>query len=167
MQRLEHDLPRAAAALLLNGGLGVDKMVAQELDEGIDVLCCNAGIMAIHDEATKDGYDVQMQVNHLSHFLLAKELMPLLEKAAAKRHRARIITHSSSARFSPANMSGKLAAKYFGKNGGDLGGDGGWGRWMRYHQTKLANAVFAAELDRRLRAHQGRHLALRERHGNE
>ena len=39
-------------------------------DEGIDVLCCNAGIMAIHDEATKDGYDVQMQVNHLSHFLL-------------------------------------------------------------------------------------------------
>ena len=39
MQRLEHELPRAAAAyVLLNGGLGVDKMGAQELDEGIDVL---------------------------------------------------------------------------------------------------------------------------------
>ena len=57
-------------------------------------------------------------------------------------------------------MSGKLAAKYFGKNGGNLGGDGGWGRWMRYHQTKLANAVFAAELDRRLRARGSKVMAL-------
>ena len=29
---------------------------------GIDVLCCNAGVMALADLATKDGYDVQMQV---------------------------------------------------------------------------------------------------------
>lgn len=29
---------------------------------GIDVLCCNAGVMALADVATKDGYDVQMQV---------------------------------------------------------------------------------------------------------
>jgi NAD(P)-dependent dehydrogenase (short-subunit alcohol dehydrogenase family) len=115
--------------------------------------------MAIHDEATKDGYDSQMQVNQLSHFLLTKELMPLLEKAAEQRHRSRVVMHSSSARFNHFNLGGKLGAKYFGKNGGNLGGDGG-ARWQRYHQTKLANAVFTAELDRRLRAKGSKVMAL-------
>jgi NAD(P)-dependent dehydrogenase (short-subunit alcohol dehydrogenase family) len=54
-------------------------------EQGLDVLCCNAGVMALRDAATADGHDVQMQTNHLSHFLLAKELQPLLEKAAALR----------------------------------------------------------------------------------
>ena len=39
--------------------------------------------MALADTATPDGYDVQMQTNHLSHFLLTKELFPQLAKAAA------------------------------------------------------------------------------------
>jgi NAD(P)-dependent dehydrogenase (short-subunit alcohol dehydrogenase family) len=67
--------------------------------------------------------------------------------------------HSSSARFHHFNLGGKLGAKYFGKNGGNLGGDGG-ARWQRYHQTKLANAVFTAELDRRLRAKGSKVMAL-------
>lgn len=37
----------------------------------VDVLCNNAGVMALPDKATKDGYDVQMQTNHLSHFYCA------------------------------------------------------------------------------------------------
>ena len=41
-------------------------------ESGLDVLCNNAGVMAIEDKATKDGFDVQMQTNHLSHFLLTK-----------------------------------------------------------------------------------------------
>ena len=40
--------------------------------EGLDVLCNNAGVMALEDLATEDGFDVQMQTNHLSHFLLTK-----------------------------------------------------------------------------------------------
>ena len=47
----------------------------------IDVLCNNAGVMALEDLATKDGYDIQMQTNCLSHFLLTKELFPLLKKS--------------------------------------------------------------------------------------
>ena len=84
------------------------------------------------------GYDTQMQTNHLSHFLLTKELFPLLEKAAKARGEART-KHSSGARKFP---SSSLQAKYLGKNGGNLGGNGnsmlfGGGRWQRYHQVPL------------------------------
>ena len=46
----------------------------------LDVLCNNAGVMALPDQATKDGYDVQMQTNAIAPFLLTKELFPLLRK---------------------------------------------------------------------------------------
>ena len=44
--------------------------VADACPDGIDVLANNAGVLACPDVATKDGFDIQMQVNHLSHFLL-------------------------------------------------------------------------------------------------
>lgn len=50
--------------------------VAGLCPEGVDVLCNNAGVMALPDQATGDGFDVQMQTNHLSHFLLTRELWP-------------------------------------------------------------------------------------------
>ena len=81
-----------------------------------------------------------MQTNHLSHFLLTKELLPLLNKAAAGKGEARIVNHSSGARKFP---SGPLDTKYLGKNGGNLGGNGnsmlfGGARWQRYHQVRSA-----------------------------
>lgn len=56
------------------------KTIAKKYD-AIDVLCNNAGIMAMEEKATKDGFDVQTQTNHLSHFLLTRELLPSLKKA--------------------------------------------------------------------------------------
>ncbi|CAE7515263.1 unnamed protein product, partial [Symbiodinium necroappetens] len=131
-------------------------------EKGIDILCNTAGVMALADEATKDSYDVQMQTNHLSHSLLTKELYPLLEKAAGQRGDARIVNHSSGARKFPSTP---LDAKYLGKNGGNLGGNGnsvffGGGRFQRYHQSKLANAVFTLALDERLRAKNSKVKAL-------
>jgi NAD(P)-dependent dehydrogenase (short-subunit alcohol dehydrogenase family) len=119
---------------------------------GVDVLICNAGVMALADQATKDGYDVQMQTNHLSHFLLTRELLPLLHTASELRGEARVVSHSSLAR-----NGAKLEAKYFGPNGGNLGGDGasmlfGGARWVRYHHTKLANVVFTKALHDRLQS---------------
>ena len=104
----------------------------------IDVLVNNAGVMALKDQATTDGYDIQMQTNVISHFLITKELFPLLRKS----EEARIVNHTSMAR-----LGGPLVMDYFEKNGGNLGGDdteeenlGFQGpRWERYHQTKLAN----------------------------
>lgn len=119
----------------------------------IDVLCNNAGVMALEDVATKNGYDIQIQTNHLSHFLLIKEVMPLLKRAVELRGSARIAHHSSGARNYPAKP---LESKYFEKNGGNLGGNGssmfmGGARWQRYHQTKLANAVITEALNEKLK----------------
>ena len=120
--------------------------------DGIYALINNAGIMAMPDKATEDGFDTQMQTNHLSHFLLTRELFSLLEKGAETHGDARIVNHSSIARKGVP----KLEAKYLEKNGGNLGGDSSnmmWGgRWKRYGQTKLANAAFTAALHEKLTA---------------
>mmetsp|Transcript_6739 Transcript_6739/g.16908 ORF Transcript_6739/g.16908 Transcript_6739/m.16908 type:complete len:368 (+) Transcript_6739:310-1413(+) len=124
-------------------------------ETGIYCVCWNAGIMATPDKATTDGYDTQMQTNHLSHFLLTAELFPLIEKYATSNGDARIVSHSSGARhMTPDNC---LERKYFEKNGGNLGGDemtGGFsgGPFLRYFQSKLANAVFTQALHQKLLA---------------
>ena len=122
--------------------------------EHIDVLANNAGVMAFPDEATEDSFDIQIQTNHLSHFLLTNLLFPRLVTASEIHGEARIVNHSSLAR-----NGGKLKEQYFSKHsGGNLGGNGaamigccGSGaRWTRYHHSKLANSVFTQALHRRL-----------------
>ena len=128
------DAARAALGELSPAGVFVDvvcdlqsfdsvrvaaERVVELCPEGLDVLCNNAGVMALPDRATAEGFDVQMQTNHLSHFLLTKRLFPLLERAASLRGEARIVNHSSMAR----HASRRLEAKYLERRGGDLGGD--------------------------------------------
>jgi len=131
------------------------KAILSKYSAGVDVLCNNAGVMALEDKATADGYDVQMQTNHLSHFLLTKEIYPLLQKAAEEKGEARVVNHSSGARSHPQDP---LRAESFGKNGGNLGGNGSnmimgvGGRWKRYQQTKLANTCFSLAFTNRANA---------------
>jgi len=121
----------------------------KDKSDRLDILCNNAGVMALKDESTADGYDIQMQTNVISHFLITKELFPLLRES----EEARIVNHSSVAR-----LGGPLVLDYFEQKGGDLGGDGTeeenlsfqGPRWERYHQTKLANAVFTYGLKKKL-----------------
>lgn len=124
---------------------------------GLDVLCLNAGIMAFDDDRTRDGFDIQMQTNQLSHFLLTSLVYPSLKEAAEKRGEARIVPQSSGMREFPK----MLEKKYFEKcDEGTLGGNDAWivsqlsmgkeGPWARYGQTKLANAAFAMALHHKL-----------------
>lgn len=143
----------------------VEKAAAQVRElcpEGVHVLSNNAGVMALEDKATADGYDVQMQTNHLSHFLLTRELWPLLERAAESSGEARVVNHSSGARMAPSKQ---LKAEYLEKNGGNLGGNSvgmffNGARWARYNQTKLANAAFTAALHDRIQASDSKVKAL-------
>ena len=123
----------------------------------LDVLVNNAGVMGLKDTPTVDGYGVQMQTNVISHFLLTKDLFPLLKKSK----QARIVNHTSMAR-----LGGPLETQYFEARGGDLGGDGTdeqnmsfrGPRWLRYHQTKLANAAFTYGLKKKLEAANINHI---------
>ncbi|MEZ4384841.1 MAG: SDR family NAD(P)-dependent oxidoreductase [Nannocystaceae bacterium] len=123
--------------------------LARACPEGLDALVNNAGVMGLPDRATADGFDVQMQTNHLSHFLLTSLSWPLLEAAATTRGEARVVNHSSGARRGPPLRAEHLAAK-----GGELGGDGfpGLGKWRRYQQSKLANLLFTYALHARVEA---------------
>jgi NAD(P)-dependent dehydrogenase (short-subunit alcohol dehydrogenase family) len=104
--------------------------------DGLDLLINNAGVMAPPRRTTSDGFELQFGTNHLGHFALTG----LLLDAMQGREDARVVTVSSGAhRFGKMNFD-------------DLQGERRYFRWSAYSQSKLANLLFAFELDRRLRA---------------
>ncbi|KAL4459034.1 hypothetical protein ABPG75_013899 [Micractinium tetrahymenae] len=108
---------------------------AQDFGHPLDVLVNNAGVMACPQLATKDGFEYQLGVNHLGHFLLTNMLLPLL---STPDRPARIVNVSS-------------AAHYFGHiNFDDLQSSRDYQPWKAYGQSKLANVLFTYELARRL-----------------
>merc|ERR1719356_1466427 len=139
------------------------RKAADEIKKKYSELYClsnNAGILATPDEITRDGFDKQIQTNHLSHFLLSKELFPLLVESAKESGDARLVQHSSMARDMCKGEDKLLEEQYMSKydKDGQLGGDVEKAafmkgpQWDRYAQTKLANSVFAQALNDRIRA---------------
>lgn len=112
----------------------------------VDVLLLNGGVMMLESKNSIDGFDVQMQTNHLSHFLLTREIFPILSP------NARIVVQSSEARNGPPFSD--LQERFFSKDPtpGALGNNLYLGHMQRYQQSKLANAVFVYELRSRLLA---------------
>jgi len=102
----------------------------------LDIQINNAGVMAIPRRTTADGFEMQFGTNHLGHFALTGLLLPLVLKNPA----ARIVTVSSG-----AHLIGKI-------NLDDLQGERSYSKWGAYGQSKLANLLFAYELQRRLAA---------------
>ncbi|GGT27751.1 oxidoreductase [Nonomuraea spiralis] len=99
----------------------------------LDLLVNNAGIAMIPRRMTKDGWELQFGTNHLGHFALTGLLLPLLLAAP----KPRVVTVSSE-----AHAIGRIDFD-------DLGLERGYGRMKAYGRSKLANLLFALELQRR------------------
>ncbi len=106
--------------------------------QGLDLLVNNAGVMAIpRRETTAQGYERQLGTNHLGHFALTGRLIPAL----LRRPGSRVVTVSSDRHKSAKSIDFD-----------DLQAERRYSGWHAYDQSKLANAMFVLELDRRLRA---------------
>jgi len=108
----------------------------QALNVPLDVLLCNAGIMALPKLEQVYGLEKQFVVNHLGHYLLTRRLLPQVEAAPA----GRIVTLSSI---------GYRNAPKEGIQFDNLSGEKGYNPFRNYGQTKLATALFSRELARR------------------
>jgi NAD(P)-dependent dehydrogenase (short-subunit alcohol dehydrogenase family) len=102
----------------------------------LPLLINNAGVMAIPYRQTVDGFEMQFATNHLGHFALTGLLLPAILAASG----ARVVTVSSS-----LHSSGAI-------NFDDLNGVKAYRPWDAYGQSKLANLLFAYELQRRFTA---------------
>ncbi len=107
----------------------------------LHILVNNAGLMAIDGSKTEDGFETQFGVNHLGHFALTAHLMPVLLATEGSR----VVNVSSMGhRAGTVDLDDLMFERR------------GYHRWPPYFQSKLANLLFTAELDRRLRvAHAG------------
>lgn len=112
----------------------------------LDLLICNAGIMACPLTRVGPGWEQQFGVNHLGHFALAKALMPLLEKTAKE----------------PDSDVRMVALSSTGHKLSDIRWDDPhweaeeYDKWQAYGQAKTANALFAVGMNKRLGEHGGR-----------
>ena len=133
--------PRAATALmpLDLSSLADIRRCADEILRAyprIDVLMNNAGVMALPHRQTADGFEMQFGTNHLGHFALTGLLLERLRATPG----GRVVTVSSG-----AHRMGKIRFD-------DPHWRSGYSKWPAYGQSKLANLLFAYELQRRLAA---------------
>ncbi|KAH8277840.1 hypothetical protein KR018_008509 [Drosophila ironensis] len=100
----------------------------------LHILINNAGIMDCPKMLTTDGFEMQIGVNHMGHFLLTFLLLDVLKSSAPSR----IVVVSS-------------VAHHFGSiNRDDLNSEKSYNRKLAYCQSKLANVLFTRELSKRL-----------------
>ena len=135
---LARELPGRADVVRLDlASLGSVRECAQSIDEPVDLLVNNAGVMTPpRRRLTDDGFELQFQTNHLGHFALTGLLLPQLLAAPAPR-----VTTVSSV----AHRNGKRELV-----DGNL--TGGYNAQTAYGNSKLANLLFALELQRRAEA---------------
>lgn len=103
-------------------------------ENGLHILINNAGMYGCPHWKTEDGYEMQFAVNHLGHFLLTNLLMDTLAQSAPSRI---IVVSSSLHKYSQIEFD-------------DLNGDKNYEPKKAYKQSKLANLLFAHELNKHL-----------------
>jgi len=135
---LRNDLPGTLVVRPLDlGSLDSVRSFARGFEQDfdrLDYLCNNAGVMAIPRGETEDGFEKQFGVNHLGHFALTGLLLDTLRETPGE---SRVVTQSSG-------MHERGAIDFE-----DLHHEESYDRWDAYAQSKLANVLFAYELQRR------------------
>lgn len=99
----------------------------------LDGLLNNAGVYMTQHKTSRQGFEMTLAVNHLAHFLLTARLLPLLKIS----QQPRVVTVSSV-----AHMNGRIDFN-------NLNSEQHFDSFYAYANSKLANALFAAELARR------------------
>ncbi len=138
LARLRRDMPAAPVefALLDMASLADIEAFAAAWQGKLGLLVNNAGVMGFPERRTSvDGYELQFATNHLGHFALTLRLLPALLQSKE----ARVVTVSSL-----AHRGGKIAWD-------DLQSERSYSAYRAYGQSKLANLLFARELQRRAR----------------
>jgi protochlorophyllide reductase len=110
----------------------------------LHLLINNAGLMAVDQSKTVDGFEMQFGVNHLGHFALTAELLPVL------------LATTGSRVVSMASMGHRMGSMHFD----DIMFEKKYDRWKPYFQSKLANLLFTSELHARLQSRGHKTLAL-------
>ncbi|GAB2899642.1 SDR family NAD(P)-dependent oxidoreductase [Streptomyces deserti] len=99
-------------------------------DRSIDLVINNAGIMACPATRVGPGWEAQFATNHLGHYALVNRLWPAIERGGA-----RVVSVSSNGH--------QLSAIRWD----DVHFEHGYDKWQAYGQAKMANALFAVQLD--------------------
>lgn len=139
--------PRIDVMLLDLSSLESIRKFGEEWNEKgipLDVLVCNAGIFAMSDgrSETIDGIESHIATNYLGHFLLTILLLPSMEKASNLCGKAsRVVCVSSR-----LHLLGNLV-----KEDPELKAPGAYSSLAAYAQSKLAQVIFARELNRLLK----------------
>jgi NAD(P)-dependent dehydrogenase (short-subunit alcohol dehydrogenase family) len=151
----------AAAAEVRSGVVGTVEVLSLDLsrldtvkacaeqvlagESRLDFLINNAAVAGLDRTATSDGFEMQIGVNHLGHFALDAQLMPLVLATPASR-----VLTMSSAGYRPGHVI--TDDLHFERRP--------YNRWFAYAQSKLANLLYSLELQRRLAEAGHRTIAL-------
>ncbi len=138
VSRIRDETPPAQAELMILDLASLDSVRAfaeafSAGHESLDLLINNAGVMVPPEAKTEDGLELQIGVNYFGHFALTGLLIDHLSVLGS-----RVVTLSSL-----AHRQGRI-------DFGSFRGEKPYKPWREYCQSKLADLIFALELQRRL-----------------
>ncbi len=146
MKDVQTNLKLSFIKLDLNSKKNIDTFVKsfKKQYDHLDILINNAGILWGKYQVTEDGFEKMFGINYLGHFYLTQQLLDMIPNSFASR----IVTVTS------------MSYRYGKIKFDDLQSKKSYHRMGSYAQSKLANLLFAMELDKRLKASGKRTLSI-------
>ncbi|KAI4250854.1 MAG: hypothetical protein LQ352_005210 [Teloschistes flavicans] len=112
----------------------------------LDIFIANAGVMAIPDGLTAEGFEIQFGTNYLGHAILLQLLQPLMLRTARDSSSEK---GANDVRFVAVSSFGHTMAPSQGIEFERLKTPDAGTKWQRYGQSKLADILFAVGMTKR------------------